>query len=141
MDFLNIHPLIAIIVGVILTIILNSSTVVIGIAITLALQNLIGLESGIAIVIGAGAGTSFTAVLASAGFNKTARKSALANMFFSFSGIVLFTPFIWLFAKLYRQLNIPVPLALAYSQLFFSLTRGLIFLPFTKKIANYLEKR
>ncbi len=76
-------PLLGIIVGVVITAIIQSSGASIGILQLLAEQGLITLESSIFIVLGAKIGTCATAMLSSIGTGKNARRTALLHLLFN----------------------------------------------------------
>jgi len=83
-------PALALIFGALLTAIVQSSSVVSGLAVLSVLQGLI--EPGVAVwlVAGANLGTSSTALLASTALDARARRLALLNTGFNVLGVVLF---------------------------------------------------
>jgi len=86
--------LILVIIGIVLTIIMQSSTAAVATIITMLSIGSIGLEQAIALVIGANIGTTATAVLAVIGASIQAKRTAAAHVMFN-----LITAFIvfWLF--------------------------------------------
>jgi len=85
-------------VGCILTLIVQSSSVTIGITMVLASQGLINFHTAAALVLGENVGTTITAILASLGANNNARRTAYFHSLFNITGVfyitLLFTPFI-----------------------------------------------
>ncbi len=85
-------------VGCILTLIVQSSSVTIGITMVLASQGLISFHTAAALVLGENVGTTITAILASLGANNNARRTAYFHSLFNVTGVfyitLLFTPFI-----------------------------------------------
>lgn len=85
-------------VGCFLTLLIQSSSVTIGITMVLAIQGLIGFETAAALVLGENIGTTITAILASLGANNNARRAALFHAIFNLLGVfyitILFQPFI-----------------------------------------------
>lgn len=88
------NSLLSIGVGILLTVILQSSTVVTGLAIIFVQQQLITPGDSIPIVLGANIGTTFTALFASIRMGVNARKSAVANTLINIIGVLLLYPFL-----------------------------------------------
>ena len=93
--------LIFIFVGVLLTIIVQSSSAAMTITITMAFKGWIDFPTAAALVLGENIGTTITAYLASLGGNYHAKRAARAHMIFNVFGVVwmllafsLFIPFI-----------------------------------------------
>ena len=84
------NPLLGLLVGVVITSIIQSSSAFTGILITLALQGMITLESAIPLVIGANIGTCATALLASLGTTRAAKRTAVAHLIYKIVGAVIF---------------------------------------------------
>jgi Na/Pi-cotransporter len=84
--------------GLVFTAIVQSSTVTTGLGILLVQQGILPPEAAIFLVIGANAGTTSTALVASIGMNHTARAAAVTNSLFNFVGVLLFFPFLKSFA-------------------------------------------
>lgn len=84
--------------GVILTLIVQSSSAAMAITVTLAINGWIGFSESAAIVLGENIGTTVTAWLASLGANVNARRAARAHFMFNVLGVIwmliLFYPFI-----------------------------------------------
>ena len=94
--------------GIILTLIVQSSSAAMAITVTLAIQGWIGFEESAAIVLGEKIGTTVTAWLASIGTTVNARRAARAHLLFNVIGVVwmllIFYPFtelaVWLGSQL-----------------------------------------
>ncbi len=136
------HPLLGVATGIAVTALMHSSSAFIGIIITLALQGSMSLETGIALLLGANIGTCITAVIASSGMQRAAKRVALAQVLFNVSGVLIFLPFIPQFSELIRlisssadhsgqeSLALTVPRQIANAHTFFNLFMALFFLPF-----------
>ena len=105
------NPLYSVFLSAAFTAIIQSSSATTGVIIVLASQGLISLEQGIALVFGANIGTSVTALLASIGRSRDARRTALVHVAFNALGVLLWFGFIPPFAELIRQIS---PLAPEY---------------------------
>jgi len=80
------NPLLAVLTGAILTVMVQSSTVSVGITITLAGLGLLDFVTAFAIVLGDNIGTTITAQLAALSGNVTARRTAWAHTLFNLFG-------------------------------------------------------
>ena len=90
--------LIFLVIGVFLTILVQSSSAAMGITIIVAINGWINFEIAAAIVLGENIGTTVTAWLASLGANINAKRAARAHFIFNIAGVcwmlLLFYPFI-----------------------------------------------
>ena len=84
-------------IGVVLTLIVQSSSAAMAITVTLAIQGWIGYHESAAIVLGENIGTTVTAWLASIGTSVNAKRAARAHFLFNILGVIwmlaLFYPF------------------------------------------------
>jgi phosphate:Na+ symporter len=100
----NAHDLggigLCVMVGTIMTMILQSSSATVGITMALAMQGLLTFEASVALILGDNIGTTITAQLASMGANINARRTAVAHFIFNFSGVVVIILFFALFTTL-----------------------------------------
>ena len=136
------NPFLGVAAGMALTALMHSSAAFIGIVITLALQGSLSLEAGIALLLGANIGTCITAVLASAGMMRAAKRVALAQVLFNVTGVILFLPFIPELADFIRFLSphaenpaagspaIELPRQIANAHSLLNIFMALFFLPF-----------
>jgi len=90
--------IIFLVIGVFLTILVQSSSAAMGITIIVAINGWIDFEIAAAIVLGENIGTTVTAWLASLGANLNAKRAARAHFIFNIAGVcwmlLLFYPFI-----------------------------------------------
>ena len=94
------NPILGVGVGLVMTMVIQSSSATIGVLIAIANQGLIPLEGAIPVLLGDNIGTCITAVLASLRANITAKRVALAHVMFNFIGSIIFITFMGLFIKL-----------------------------------------
>ncbi|MBN2418184.1 MAG: Na/Pi cotransporter family protein, partial [Deltaproteobacteria bacterium] len=89
---------ICVLIGAILTMILQSSSATVGITMAMAMQGLINFETSVALILGENIGTTITAQLASIGASINARRAANAHTLFNVIGVIIiilcFHPFI-----------------------------------------------
>lgn len=79
--------------GLLMTAIIQSSSATTGILIVLASKGEVSLSAAIPFIFGCNIGTCVTALLASVGANKSARKAALIHITFNIIGSIIFIPF------------------------------------------------
>ncbi len=89
-------PVLGVVVGLVFTLIVQSSSCTISIVQGIYSSGTIALKGGLAIMLGANIGTTITALIASLGSNKTAKKVAVANILFKFIGVLVFGVILWI---------------------------------------------
>jgi phosphate:Na+ symporter len=92
---LGFNPLLGIAAGMIVTMILQSSSATIAVIQVMALKGLIGIDAALALMLGCGIGTTITAHLAAITGTRTARTVAVSNSLFKLVGTLLFIPFLY----------------------------------------------
>ena len=92
------NPVIAVLVGFILTVIVQSSSVTVSVLVLLADSGLVGLAACIYFILGANIGSCTPAVMAAMNANKDAKRTALVHVLFNVVGMVVIS-IIMLFAK------------------------------------------
>ena len=85
------NPLVGILVGAGFTAIIQSSAAAVGIVQTLANAGIIPLASGAFVLFGTNIGTCITAVLASIGTSRNAKRATIIHLLFNIIGTVIFT--------------------------------------------------
>lgn len=78
----------AVLVGMMITAVVQSSAATLGITITLATQGLISYPTAVALVLGENVGTTVTALLASIGAQANAKRAAIAHTLINIIGII-----------------------------------------------------
>jgi len=133
-------PLTGIITGMIVTAIIQSSSVTTGLVLALASVGLIDLKGAIPLILGCNIGTCVTALLASIGTTISARRTAVAHITFNVTGVLLFLPFIPYYQKLVEITSSDVMRQCANAHTMFNVTMTLFFLPLTALLARTVEK-
>lgn len=121
-------PFVGILIGVLLTIILQSSTVVTGLAIVFVQQGLLVPADSIPIVLGANIGTTTTALFASFAMTKTAKKAAVANTLINTIGVFMLLPFLKSFTDWVLEVAPTPSMVVAVAHLGFNLVLVLVFM-------------
>jgi len=101
-------PLLLILIGAVFTIIMQSSTAVIGILVVLVSQGLVDFSSVMFLIIGTNIGTTFTTIIVSLPANRDAKRVACVQVLFKLIGSAVFTIIFWplqsLFVPWYQNL-------------------------------------
>ena len=132
-------PLMGALAGMLITAIVQSSSITTGLSIPLVQQSLMPATAAIPIVIGANIGTTVTALGASTKMHKTARSVAVANLCFNAFGVLLFLPFLGSFAEKAVEWAANPGMAAAWAQLIFNLVMVLAVLLLLRIFCGRLE--
>lgn len=95
------NPLLLVLIGTILTAIIQSSSVMTSIAITMVFTGLINLDQGIYLTMGSNIGSCVVAIIAGLTSSTNAKRTALLHLLFNVSGVVIFM----LIAMLMREIS------------------------------------
>ncbi|MBO5373064.1 MAG: Na/Pi cotransporter family protein [Lachnospiraceae bacterium] len=85
------NPLLGILAGALFTAVIQSSSASVGILQTLATNGLIPFSSAVFVLFGQNIGTCITAVLASIGTNRCAKRTTIIHLMFNLIGTAIFT--------------------------------------------------
>lgn len=142
-------PVLGVVVGTLFTFIVQSSSATIGIVQEMYSSGTIGLKGTLPIMLGANIGTTITALIASMGSSKAAKKVATANILIKFFGVCVFM-LLWIPYKkvvfavddlLFPNKNNSMIIALAH--LFFNIVNSFAFLFLLKpltRMCNFIIK-
>ena len=122
------QPLIGASLGLVLTAIIQSSSVTTGLVILLVQQGMLPAESSIPVVIGANIGTTSTGLIAGVRLSTVARATAIANFLFNVVGVLLFLPVLSPFSHWVVNWAGDVASAVAWGHLIFNLSVATLFL-------------
>lgn len=90
------HPLMLVLFGAILTAIVQSSSVVTSIALTMAVTGLISLNQGIYLTMGSNIGSCVVAIIAGLTSGLNAKRTALIHLLFNCFGVFIFLIAAWI---------------------------------------------
>lgn len=95
------NPILGVLTGLIVTGIIQSSSASVGILQTLALNGVVSWNSAIFITLGQNIGTCVTALISSAGANRTAKRAATIHLLFNTIGAMIFGVIMFAAFKIY----------------------------------------
>jgi phosphate:Na+ symporter len=129
--------------GGLITLIIQSSSATVAMAITLAKQGILSLKAGIAVMLGAELGTCADTLLATVRCGREALKVGLFHLGFNLVsivlGLLLVVPFTGL--VLWVSGGSGIGRGIANAHLLFNILGVLLFLPFTGRIARLMDRR
>ena len=137
------NPLLGILAGMIFTAVIQSSSASVGILQTLADNGLIALPSAAYVLFGQNIGTCITAVLASVGTNRNAKRTTIIHLLFNIIGTTIFviiTGFLPLTTWIQEWLPNAPSAQISTMHVLFNVTTTLILLPLGNQLAKLATK-
>ncbi|AVM42273.1 Na/Pi cotransporter family protein [Fastidiosipila sanguinis] len=134
------NPVLGIIVGAVVTAIVQSSSASIGILQALSTTGEITFASTFPIIMGQNIGTCITAMLAAIGSKKNAKRVSVIHLTFNILGTIIFVSlfyvidFLWPFSFMGDKVT---EFSIAMVHTIFNLFTTLILLPFTKQLVEF----
>lgn len=150
-DYGYLSILMFVVIGTILTVVVQSSSAMMAVTLVMCAQGLIGFEVAAALVLGENIGTTITANMAALMANSTAKKAARAHLVFNLIGVcwilILFHPFLNVIMKLVLSIkgvdsldsSAAIPVALSCFHSFFNILNASVlvwFIPTIERIVN-----
>lgn len=143
----------SIMMGCLLTMIVQSSSAMLGITMALAISGVIPYHTAICLILGENVGTTITAVLASIGANANAKRAARAHACIKVFGVLIVLTFI---TKFFDFIDFVMPFDprfiaedgsrpyvaehMAFAHTLFNVGATLLFLPFMNNLAAFVTK-
>ena len=145
------HPLMLVLFGAILTAIVQSSSVVTSIALTMAVTGLISLNQGIYLTMGSNIGSCVVAIIAGLTSGLNAKRTALIHLLFNCFGVCIFLIAAWVmhlvtsgalnYGIIFERMFPGAPqLQLAMFHTIFNCITVCIILPLTNALVNLVVK-
>ncbi len=133
-------PFLGVVIGMLVTAILQSSSVTVGLIIALASAGLLNIAGAIPLVLGANIGTCITAVLASIGTTVSARRTAFAHVLFKIAGTVIALGLLPFYYHITIRTSPDISRQVANAHTLFNLVNTIIFLPMLSFIDKVITK-
>ncbi len=137
------NPALLLLFGILFTALIQSSSAVSGIVITMvaSVPALLQFDQALYIILGSNIGTCITSLIAAIGTNTNAKRAAVINVFYKTVGVIIFGILsIWVpFGKMFSVFKAPA-LQVAMFHLFFNVVATVIFFPFTNLMVKASEK-
>ena len=136
------NPFLGILVGALVTALIQSSSASVGILQALALNGMVTWRAAIFVTLGQNIGTCITAILSSAGAQKTAKRAAVIHLLFNVLGAVIFgiITFLFFWAKPDLAASNITTVQISIFHTIFNITNTIILFPFASQLvkASYL---
>lgn len=132
-----------ILVGAVMTAVVQSSSASTAILLSLAATGAISLQVAIPILFGNNIGTCVTALLSSLNANKVAKKAAFIHLSFNLIGTLIFLPLIGILSNIVTHMGGDIDKQIANAHTIFNVVNAIILLPFAGvfvKLANLALK-
>ena len=141
------NPILLVVIGTLLTAVIQSSSVMTSIAITMVVTGLVNLDQGIYLTMGSNIGSCVVALIAGITSGVNAKRTALIHLIFNVMGVIIFlllalllriaTGGDWSFGTLFGKWFPHAPqLQLAMFHTFFNVCTMLVALPLTGILVN-----
>ncbi|MFD2679977.1 Na/Pi cotransporter family protein [Bacillus seohaeanensis] len=138
------NPILGVVIGTVLTVIVQSSSATIGILQSLYADGLMDINAALPVLFGDNIGTTITAVLAAIGASVAARRAAATHVLFNLIGTTIFLIILPLYEKfvlfLKDSLDLNPEMTIAFAHGTFNLTNTIIQFPFIALLAVVVTK-
>ena len=145
------NPLLLVLIGAVLTAIIQSSSVMTSIALAMCVTGLISLDQGIFLTMGSNIGSCIVAIIAGVTSGTNAKRTALIHLLFNCSGVAVFLTVGWLlmalsgnaqsFGVMFEKMFPGAPQTqLAMFHTFFNVITVMFMLPLTDALVGLVTK-
>ncbi len=145
------NPILIVFLGALFTAIIQSSSVLTSIVITMVVAGLLSLNQGIYLTMGSNIGSCVVAILAGIASGTNAKRTALIHLFFNVMGVVLFLMLsfmmnifsngTWNFGTIFEFLFPRAPqIQLAMFHTVFNVCTTLVALPLTAQLVRFVSR-
>ena len=132
-------PILGILVGALVTALIQSSTASVGILQTLAMSGVVTTNAAIYITLGQNIGSCLTALLSSTGASRNAKRASVIHLTFNVAGAVIFGVGMYVISIVnpaFAHSNID-SLRISIFHTFFNLTNTILLFPFAKQLVAF----
>ncbi len=132
------NPILGILVGALVTMLLQSSSASVGILQTLAMNGVVTTNAAIFITLGQNIGSCFTALLSSAGAGKNAKRAAVIHLSFNVIGAGLFGILTFIVFQIQKDMAVSMinSVQISIFHTIFNITNTLVLFPFANQLVK-----
>ena len=134
------NPLLGVLVGMTITMVIQSSSASIGLLQSLAGEGLVPLRSALPILFGDNIGTTITAVLASIGASINAKRAAAVHVVFNVIGTLIFLPLLPIYTNIVAATSDEIVRQIANAHTMFNVTNTILQLPLSGLIVWFVMR-
>ena len=132
-------PILAMLVGLVVTAIMQSSSASVGILQTLAMNGVVNWNSAVFIAMGQNIGSCVTAMISSIGANRTAKRAAVIHLMFNVIGAVFFGCLAYAYFTIFNRALALAPISSVQISIFhscFNVANTCLLFPFASKLVD-----
>ncbi len=129
-----------VLIGIVITAVVQSSSAVTSMVIVLARVNAISLLGAVAVALGSNIGTVATTIIAGIGMSKEARATAYADLLFNVLGVIIVLPVIYQFTYLISLTAASVPKQIANAHTLFNVVTAVFGLPLINTLSKVTRR-
>lgn len=135
------NPALLLLFGIAFTALIQSSSAVSGIVVTMSVAGLLSFDQGLYIILGSNIGTCITSLIASIGTSTNAKRTAVIHLMFNVIGVLIFglVSISGVFSKMFMPINNPA-MRIALLHTFFNVVTTIILLPFMNLLVKLVSK-
>lgn len=137
-------PLLLVLIGILLTAIMQSSSAMIGLTIMMVGSGALTMDAGLFVIIGANVGTCFTSLLAIIGSSTNAKRTGFMHLTVKMIGAILFTILVWSLngpiVSLLEITGFSKEFQIAIFHVAFNVVTTAILLPFINYLVKFIER-
>lgn len=132
------NPLFGILIGIVVTGVMQSSSASVGVLQTLSGFGVVNAPTAVFICLGADIGSCFTALISSAGVSKNAKRAAVINLLFNTFGVIIWGTLIFIIFKIFPGLEgyIMSAVSIAIFHSGFKVVNTTLFYPIAGKLVD-----
>ena len=138
------NPILGVVVGAVITVLIQASSATIGLLQGLYAGDLISLKGALPILFGDNIGTTLTAIIAAMGANLAAKRVAASHVTFNVIGtvlcLILLQPFTAMIEYFQGALHLSPEMTIAFAHGAFNVTNTIIQFPFIGILAAFVTK-
>jgi phosphate:Na+ symporter len=137
------QPILGVAAGMLATLVIQSSSAMVGLTMALAAAGLIELQGAICLVLGENIGTTITAQLASIGSNRAARRAAWGHTMFNVLGVTGMVVIMYtssFYVRLVESTSADIMRQVANSHTLFNMINAAIFIPLVGVLRRVVER-
>jgi len=138
------NPVIGILIGALITAVIQSSSASIGILQTMATLGLVTLDSSVSVILGMNIGTCITAILASIGTSVNAKRAAGIHLMIKIIGTLIYLALLALFPSIVSFIASLSPdnvsRQIANFHTLYNVTITIVLFPFAKLLVRLIER-
>lgn len=138
------NPIIGVLIGTVLTAVIQSSSASVGILQALAVSGLIGLDAAVFVILGQNIGTCFTAIISAIGTSANSKRTAGIHLMFNVIGTIFFLLLLLLFPGIVDAVVSispdSAPRQIANFHTLFNITVTVLLFPFANLLVSLIKR-